>query len=301
MAMHGPDAPELFDYLRVSHERYDLLVFFTYLYATTMVGLPIVAYKSILWPTAHDEPWIHLEVFRGLFQLPRGLVFNSSEEDRFVRQLFRNHHIPGWVVGAGIELPEIPAAPVLAEPYLIYLGRVDESKGCGELFKYYLDYKAMTGDPVKLVLVGRAAMPIPQHPDIVQAGFVGDLERFAWVQKADVLIMPSRFESLSLVTLEAMALGVPVLVNGVSAVLRAHCQQSQAGLYYANEAEFLYALKLLRDNAALRRRLGQRGPAYVRRCCNWRDITERYLAFLRSTYAQVYPGRGAQRMGLQTS
>ena len=51
---------------------------------------------------------------------------------------------------------------------------------------------------------------------------------------AELLIMPSYFESLSMVALEAWALGRPVLANGRCDVLKGQCIRSNAGLYYEN-------------------------------------------------------------------
>ena len=53
-----------------------------------------------------------------------------------------------------------------------------------------------------------------------------------------------RFESLSLLALEAMAMGTPVLCNA-RAVLVGHCLRSNAGLFYADRDEFVEALSLL--------------------------------------------------------
>ena len=47
--------------------------------------------------------------------------------------------------------------------------------------------------------------------------------------------MPSFFESLSMVALEAWALGRPVLANAKCDVLKGQCIRSNAGLYYDSE------------------------------------------------------------------
>ena len=52
----GPWSPALLEYLQRSHQQYDVLIFFTYLYAPTVLGMQIAPRKSILVPTAHDEP-----------------------------------------------------------------------------------------------------------------------------------------------------------------------------------------------------------------------------------------------------
>jgi glycosyltransferase involved in cell wall biosynthesis len=286
MRQQGPDVPGLFDFIRQQHNQYDLFLFFTYLYATTFVGMQIVPFKSILFPTAHEESWIHLGIFRTPFHLPRAFIFNSEEEEHFVRTLFHNDHIPGAVLGVGIEIPPVPQVDVLDQDYVLYLGRVDESKGCKDLFEFFLHYKTATRDPIKLVLIGQSVMPVPSHPDIIALGYMKE-ERFAWLERAQSLILPSSQESLSLSTLEAWMMQVPVLVNGKSVVLKGHCLRSQGGLCYDNETEFVAALHQLRADPRLRSTLGQRGKAYVQRQYNWEGITNAYVRFFRRVYDMV--------------
>jgi glycosyltransferase involved in cell wall biosynthesis len=297
MAMQGPDVPGLFQFIRDHQRNYDLFLFFTYLYSTTFVGLQIVPFKSILVPTAHDEPWIYLDIFRTVFHLPRAFVFNSFEEERFVRSYFQNRYIPGAILGVGIEVQSVPSLAMLADEYILYLGRIDESKGCGELFRYFLRYKAETHDPVKLVLVGSQVMAVPKHPDILALGFLEDADRFCWLQYANLLVMPSPYESLSMATLEAWALGVPVLVNAAAVVLKSHCLRSQGGLYYNTEDEFIAALRLLRSDKDLRVRLGAQGKAYVEREYRWESLEKRYVVFFRKIYDLIYAGASGQAMG----
>ena len=76
---------------------------------------------------------------------------------------------------------------------------------------------------------------------------------------AEVLIMPSYFESLSMVALEAWALGRPVLANGRCDVLKGQCIRSNAGLYYESFAEFAEALHAIEPTALAQRALGGTG------------------------------------------
>ena len=54
--------------------------------------------------------------------------------------------------------------------------------------------------------------------------------------------MPSPYESLSVITLEAWKLGVPVLANARCRVLAGQCRRSDGGLFYEGYAEFAEAL-----------------------------------------------------------
>jgi glycosyltransferase involved in cell wall biosynthesis len=73
---------------------------------------------------------------------------------------------------------------------------------------------------------------------------------------------------------------VPALVNGASEVLKGHCLRGNGGLYYENEAEFIEALKLLRQQPSLRAQLGRQGQAYVQQRYNWERIEADYVSFL---------------------
>ena len=73
LRQQGPWCPSLVEYLQAHHAVYDALVFFTYRYAPTVLGLRVAPARSILVPTAHDEPAIRLEIFKEVFSLPAGV------------------------------------------------------------------------------------------------------------------------------------------------------------------------------------------------------------------------------------
>ena len=74
--------------------------------------------------------------------------------------------------------------------------------------------------------------------------------------------MPSIYESLSMVTLEAMSLGKPVLVNYKCNVLKYHAKKSKACFLYKNYNEFASKIRLLL-NKKIQIRLGKKGVKYV--------------------------------------
>jgi glycosyltransferase involved in cell wall biosynthesis len=239
-------------------------------------------------PTAHDEPPIYLEIFRPLFHIPRFIVFLTDEERDFVHRHFQNPHVPWAVVGTGIGTPRdvsgerFRARYGLSEPFILYAGRISPSKNCNGLFEFFKRYKEETNASLKLVLIGRADMPIPEYADIVYLGFVREEDKFDGLQAAEVVVMPSRFESFSIVSLEALSVGTPVLVNGESLVLKEHCLRANGGLYYHSYEEFSLALTLLLEREDLRRRLGRQGAAYVSQFYPWSTIERRYLEILES-------------------
>ena len=88
LRQQGPWCPALLEYLERNHHQYDVLIFFTYLYAPTVLGVRIAPHKTILVPTAHDEPAIHLEIYKELFSLPAGMAYNTEVERRFLTTHF---------------------------------------------------------------------------------------------------------------------------------------------------------------------------------------------------------------------
>lgn len=290
MELQGPYCPGLFRHIADEQDRYDLLLFFTFLYATTWVGLQLAPRRAVMLATAHDDPWLRFSIYRPLFHLPRGFIYNSPEEQALIHRTFGNQHIPGRVLGNGIDTARLEAvaretagvgrpAVVGNAPYIVYVGRVDPSKGCDQLFEFFLRYKSDTESQLKLVLVGGATMPIPKHPDIHPLGFLAE-EPYPIMANAQALVLSSALESLSLVVLESLALGTPVLVNGESDVLRGHCDRSNAGFYYYSYAEFSAYLTLLMQRPELSSRLKSKGQDYVRRVYDWDILEERFVDWL---------------------
>jgi glycosyltransferase involved in cell wall biosynthesis len=210
-------------------------------------------------------------------------MYNSFEERAMIRALASNDHVPGVVVGVGSEVPaHVDAARArqkfrLRDPYVVYVGRVDANKGCAELFEYFLAYLDRTRRPLDLVLIGRAVLDVPNHPRIRHLGFVPDQDKFDVMAGAELLVMPSYYESLSMVALESWGLGRPVLANAHCDVLVGQCLRSNAGLYYQDSREFAGALDALLDQPAVAATLGGNGRAYFARHYAWPVIEARYL------------------------
>lgn len=66
---------------------------------------------------------------------------------------------------------------------------------------------------------------------IINLGFVSNRDKFDGIAKAKALVLPSRFESLSMVVMKAMLVETPVIVNGAREVLKGHCLKSNGALY----------------------------------------------------------------------
>jgi glycosyltransferase involved in cell wall biosynthesis len=310
LEMQGPWCPALLEHLQRQHRSYDALIFFTYLYAPTVLGLEVDPSRSILVPTAHDEPAIHLDLYQDVFRLPAAIAFNTEVEKNFLKSTFEIRAIAEETVGCGVDLlqgegdaptgsppadsdgdDDGEAVDVVAQmkargvafrrrhrlygDFLLYGGRIDAGKGCEELLEYFTSYKELGGQ-ASLVLMGVKLMQLPEVPWVNFAGLLSERERLQALEAATLVVVPSPYESLSLLALEAMAVGTPVLCNGRSDVLVEHCRQSNAGLYYQNRDEFIEATALLLDDDRLRRAMGRNGKDYVKRNYRWDVILAKY-------------------------
>jgi glycosyltransferase involved in cell wall biosynthesis len=281
----GPASPALVDYLAESG-RFDFVILFSYRYYHSYHAARRIASKAILVPTAERDEVIGLSIFGPVFRGVRAIMYNSYEERAMIQGASRNHDVPGVVVGVGSEVPGSADPQRFREkfrmnrPFALYIGRIDENKGCGQLFDYFRRYAATFPRGLDLVLIGSAIIPVPDHPRIHHLGFLDDRDKFNALAACDALIMPSFFESLSMVALEAWGMGRPVLANGRCDVLKGQCIRSGAGLYYETYEEFAETLYALESKGPLHTRLGRNGREYFRVNYDWAVIEQKYLNML---------------------
>jgi len=286
LRLQGPYSTPLCDFLGTYHDEYAQIIFFTYLYATTFFGSQQVpAAKTVLVPTAHDEAPIFLPAFRAMFARFPAYIFLTLEERQFVEETFPVAGARKATIGMPVALTA-PPDPVrfraihgIEGPFLLYAGRIDPTKGCDRLIAFY---RAARRDlPLPLILIGNRVMDLPRDPDIRYLGMLPEQDKLDAMAAATVFVNPSPFESFSIVILEAMLSGTPVLVNGHSEVLKGHVQRSRGGLYYETGYEFVEALRLMLADEDLRARMAANGTIYVQRnysrdavCATYQDFLE---------------------------
>ncbi|MGE5244475.1 MAG: glycosyltransferase family 4 protein [Betaproteobacteria bacterium] len=292
----GPCTPALVAYLRTNGAEYDFIFFFSYRYYHAYHGARAASARAILVPTAERDAAIGLALFPPIFRGVRALMYNSPEERAMIRAVSGNQDVPGVVVGIGSNVPgetqpnrfrqkfDVPG------PFAVYVGRIDENKGCKELFEFFEGYLRDGSGRLSLVLIGQSLLPVPAHPRIRHLGFLDDADKFDAIAAADLLLMPSYFESLSMVALEAWALGRPVLANGRCDVLKGQSLRSNAGLYYESYPEFVEALHAIERSRWLASTLGRNGRQYYAAHYAWPVIERKYLEML-DRLAKAAPSR----------
>lgn len=259
----GPYCPELHEFLAKNGEQYAAVAFCTYLYPTTYFGIRGVSTrKAILVPTLHDEPPAYLRVYAQRYGEYRNRIWLTDSEQRVAARLWGTDD--GEVIGMAVEHTESTEPERRTTPYFLYSGRIEEGKGCRELLDAFLRFRKRSKTPATLVLTGVDNMRLPQRSDIEFLGFVDEKRKLALMAGAAAFVLPSEYESFSIVTLEAMAQRTPVLVNGRCEVLHDHIERSGAGFDYRRPEELAALMeRVLALDAAERTRLGDAGRRYV--------------------------------------
>jgi glycosyltransferase involved in cell wall biosynthesis len=293
----GPTSTALVTHLAAGKTVYDYVIFFSYRYYHSYHGTKAIASRSVLVPTAERDEAIGLAIAARIFRRVRAIMYNSPEERRLIQAVSSNQDVPGVVVGVGSEIPDETRPERFRQKYgitgrfALYIGRIDQNKGCKELFTYFLNGLQALPRGLQLVLIGKEMLPVPEHPRIRHLGFLDDRDKFDALAAADLLVMPSYYESLSMVALEAWALGKPVLANGRCEVLRGQCIRSNAGLYYETAAEFVETLRAIAESRRLNAAFGANGRRFFQQHYAWRVIEQKYLDMLHSLATDHRPFR----------
>lgn len=292
LEVQGPFSQDLIHFIKQKKEDYKAFIFFTYLYHPTNIGIKEVAEKSILIPTAHNESQFYLHGYAQLFSSPKFIMYNTQTEKDFVEKVYpETRSINSEVAGIGFDdydtttsqLPEY----LSPKKYFIYIGRIVEDKGCVMMIEYFKNFKKAHPEyqDTKLVLVGKNSLDekITQGDDIILTGFIDHGLKNTLLNHAAALIMPSFYESLSLITLESMLLKIPVIVNKNCDVLYSHIEKSETGKSFTNSAEFSQALTFYMkqtQNDLLSE--GNKAKNYVLKNYSWNNIIAKFNSAINS-------------------
>ena len=277
----GPRSTALIKHIARIQNDVDFFVFVSFRYYHAFHGVRAVANKAVLIPTAERDPAVGMAIFAPVFRGARALAYLTPEEKTLIESIAGRGRT-SIVAGLGSTVPDRTDAGRfrrkhnIRKPFAVYVGRIDPNKGCAELFAHFERYAEAYPKGLDLITVGSATMPVPSHPRMRHLGFVSDEEKFDAIAAADVLIMPSPYESLSIVVLEAWALGKPVLVNGRCDVLRGQVLRSRGGLFYDDADEFAEGLFVLDGTGPAGTILGRQGREYYRRHYSWPVVDLKY-------------------------
>jgi len=237
--------------------------------------------KAVLHPAAHPEPILGSSIYAETIPLAHRIVFQTHAEQQLLNSLFPLAPTKQIVLGLGaqptmhIVEPDQPA-PRARGDYLLALGRMQADKGAQLLSALY----RLSRPSLDLIIAGPVTEGFDLAAGIELAGIVSDAERDLLLANARAVVIASRYESFSLVAIEAMGAGVPLIVNGHNPVLVEQIENSGAGVAFHDATELLGAIELIATDASLATTLGENGRRYVAASPSWDTIIDRYLAFL---------------------
>ncbi|MBB2197510.1 glycosyltransferase family 4 protein [Gluconacetobacter sp. 1c LMG 22058] len=307
----GPFMPGAFEFLTKNYSQYTALVCFGYLFETTYLTARFTGKLPILCvPYLHDEPisqnW-SLALVLGAFD---HLIFQTVEETKYYNRLFGTKY-NGSILGSGIRENFInlhSRYEKKEDPYFVYVGRLDEGKNVSQLLTFFSEFrkeylKANPGKNVFLKVIGKTAekrkFQIPEG--VIPLGFIDEDAKFSVIRNAEALINPSKYESLSMVVLEAWAVNTPVIVNGYCEVMGGQVERSNGGHSYYYYSDFKFVLNSYLKGEYDRNQLGMNGRNYLDRNYNWKTICDGYAAAIETACMDFNAGKSIDDLSLAES
>jgi glycosyltransferase involved in cell wall biosynthesis len=183
----------------------------------------------------------------------------------------------------------------LPGPYALFLGTIEIKKGIRELLDAFGKMCAR-GHPGSLVLAGAQGGPsFDLAAAIERAGAPGRIVHLGYVQEqwkkpilagADLLVYPSLYEGFGMPPLEAMALGVPCLVNDATSLPEVVGDTAIRVDVRDGEALIRGLVRGLSD-ATFRSHARRAGPERARSLFDRRILADRFLDICESTLASA--------------
>lgn len=287
-------------YIADHADEFACFIYAPYLFGTTYWPAQELAEKAFIVPCLHDEPSARLVLFREMLEGSAAIFFNAEPEGVFAKErlgLQNPYH-----VSLGFGFPDDPPVGdaerfrtqyTLAEPFILYSGRLEQAKNVPLLLEYFTRYKTERPGPLKLALTGHGDVALPLRPDVVALGMLPYADLIDAYAASLALCQLSCNESFSLVLMESWLQGRPVLVHAKSAVTHHHVAQSGGGYALGNYEEFRMAVDTLLAQPAHAAMLGARGRAYVQATYSWGPLLDRLEAALatfsrpRSCYSRL--------------
>lgn len=262
--------PELFHHLLDTVGDYRAIVLGPYMFWTTFAGWQLAPGRTVLLPCAHDEPYIHLELFRPMFAGVAGVLFHTEPEHELAHSVVPDL-APHAVVGSGVHVPagydpdRVRARYGIEGPFLLYAGRREGAKGWEGLLDAFARAVVRHDLPFSLVTIGRGEVrpPAAVADRVRDLGFVPDDDRNDLFAAAEAYLQPSAYESFSRTIMEAWLAGTLVIGSAASPVVAWHCERSGAGLTYRDDFELEQCLLFLAGAPEAGARLAAGGRSYV--------------------------------------
>lgn len=250
-----------------------------------------------------QAPQQRLQGERRVVQIADRLIAATPAERRQLIDLYDADPLKITVIPPGVDLNRFNAvvkterrANEERRSNILFAGRIEPLKGIDTLLQATALLRQKQPDVManaSVTIIGGDLKQSGSDPELVRlrslrcdldlcdlVGFVGAKEQEElprYFADADMVVVPSLYESFGLVALEAMATGTPVIASGVGGL--AHLvQDGQTGFHVPPRDPQALAARMgdLLSNNDLRQRLGQQASAHARHY-NWSNIVQRMM------------------------
>ena len=271
---HSLHSPELIEVLRNRQNEFDAVIVGPYLFRLTWEVARAVADKTLLLPCFHDEPLAHLAAWPETYERVAGILYHSKEEQELAQTDLGLNHPHAVVIGTWLESATTHNSQLTThhspDRYVVYCGRYSRQKEVPRLLDYARRYSEQHSGRFTFAFMGQGEVPIPREKWARDLGFVSDQEKNRVLAGADALAQLSRFESLSLVALEAWAVGTPVIASRACPVLAGHIERSGGGQAVADYPTFAAVLNDLWEHPNAWHARGRQGQEYL--CAHYSSL-----------------------------
>lgn len=227
-------------------------------------------------------------VLRIIWRNAEQVIAISQEHQRLALETMPNLQIP--IVFNGVETDVFHPAGELkaAGPInILCVGRLIERKGQHHLIKAFASLKKSTQHSIHLTLVGtgdfepelkKLTGDLGIREAVTFQGFVPREAMPGVYRAADIFVLPSQSEGMSIALLEAMASGLPVVVTNAGGV-KELIQPMENGMVisWADIGSLQAALQQLIEDTSLRKKFSHNNIENARKL-GWDQITRQYLA-----------------------
>lgn len=313
------------DYARLCGARYDLLHSHYWLSGlagmqlSQALGVPHVATFHTLGKLklqarpGENESAVRIDAETTLLRSVDGVVVSTRAEAEEMIRLYGVYPGRVAVIAPGVDLDVFwPRDRTLARERLgvtepgvvLYVGRLEPLKGLDILVRAVADLAmadttrllVVGGDPDSDELVGELgslARSVGVAERVTFAGSVPQQELPWYYSAADVLVLPSHYESFGMVALEAMACGTPVVVSRVGG-LKTFVRNGESGYLvpWRCSDPFSQQIEMILASPSLRRAMGDAALSAARGM-GWSGVSSRMMDFYNSLIGRSVALAGA--------
>lgn len=289
LTRQGPYSPELLDAIEDTDA--DAVVFHPMLSSPTSHGVFRSAKPVVIHPALHNEPLSFMPGYAEVMKHADLLAFSTRSEQQLAQEIYGAIPNRQSVIGFGIEgFPQISESDqkniiekfgLDKRRYFVVIGRVDPGKGSDLVAEMFMQSQNALTPDIKLVFIGpispTSKVASMQYSNIICTGTVSEEEKYALLSNSVALINPSATESFSLVVLEAMKCGIPVLVNAACGPTVEHVMNSGAGISFSSFLEFISALGVLSRDHKIWNSCSENGSPYIKSKYEWKTVISKYI------------------------